>query len=422
MEVKYLRHPVFVSLALLSSAAHVSTADSGPPPLLLLSAQPEPLSAAEERDPALLQIAARFNPAMALPIRDVWPVEVRYAWHDGADLVGRIESKRGPAQEFVAVKGRDLDRTDWSRLPHHDARGEAIRYYLDAPGDDRPGSAGVSRWRQRFREIAQPWGDATRPAESPYPPTQYVHAYWWNRAAGQLALQYWFYYPFNEWVNHHEGDWEHIEVIVQGPSRLDADAQFRTAGHHYFFHDFWTVPRKDLVRRFSGVDPQDDHPLVYVGGSARLLGWDGIMSGGSYPAPARYKASAFRVKWLSPDEDTSRPQRFIAGRDFRLILMPEPTRLDAHRSPELSWLRLPFYVGQRSVFLNMPGSEGTCGRPPLQPAARVEWRGRPPYSLWSGEIGPGIGRVGDHHWPASWTERSSSLPAPLPPRSPPPPS
>jgi hypothetical protein len=381
----------------------------------VLSARPEALSADEERDPALLEVAARFNPAMAFPIEDVWPVEVSYAWHDGADLVGRVEGANAAPEEFVAVKNRDLARSDWSRLPHHTAAGRPIRYYLDAPGDDRPGRGGISLWRQRFREIAQPAG--RRPTASPYPPTQYVHAYWWNRAEGLLALQYWFYYPFNEWVNHHEGDWEHIEVIVKGPSRVSAGARFATAGHHYFFHDFWTAPRQGEVRRFGGPDPQEDHPLVHVGGAARLLAWDGIMSGGSYPAAGRFSASAFKIKWLSPDEDTSRPRRFLAARDFRLILLPEPDRLDATKEPTLSWLRLPFYLGQRAVFHNIPGTDDTCGRPPLQPAARTEWRGRPPYMHWSGRIRPGIGGEDGHHWPASWTERTSLLRASQPPPS-----
>ena len=29
-----------------------------------------------------------------------------------------------------------------------------------------------------------------------------------------IALQYWFFYPFNDFANDHEGDWEHINVIV----------------------------------------------------------------------------------------------------------------------------------------------------------------------------------------------------------------
>lgn len=36
----------------------------------------------------------------------------------------------------------------------------------------------------------------------------------------QLVLQYWFFYPYNDGGNNHEGDWEHIHVIVSPRSRV----------------------------------------------------------------------------------------------------------------------------------------------------------------------------------------------------------
>src|SRR6185436_11303938 len=47
-------------------------------------------------------------------------------------------------------------------------------------------------------------------------------ARWPGRYA--LVLQYWMFYPFNDGPNNHEGDWEHINVIVSTRGRLeDAD-------------------------------------------------------------------------------------------------------------------------------------------------------------------------------------------------------
>jgi len=37
----------------------------------------------------------------------------------------------------------------------------------------------------------------------------------------EFVLQYWFYYPVNDGPNDHEGDWEHINVIVSPMSRVD---------------------------------------------------------------------------------------------------------------------------------------------------------------------------------------------------------
>ncbi|HEY0712045.1 MAG TPA: hypothetical protein VGF45_05190 [Polyangia bacterium] len=376
----HLKLWVVLSLAIFSAALNTSVADSGTP------SATSALDEDEERCPTLMAIARKFNPAMALPIRDVWPVEVRYAWHDGSDLVAQAE---GDATPTTAVKSADLDRVDWSRLPHKTADGRALRYYIDAPGDDRPSDdPRRSRWRKRFAEITKATDASVSPAHSAYKPTQYVHAFWWNRKEGLLAIQYWFYYPFNEWVNHHEGDWEHIQIVLNGPSRIEPGANFVPVDYHYFFHEF-QMSTKD-VKRVASANPEGDHPVVYVGGRGDWFGYGGELSGGSYPQPGRYAGSAFSVSWLSPEEDTSQTERFLAASDFQLILLPEPSRLDAKKSPELSWLRLPFYAGQRSVYVNPPGFGGVSGRPPLQPAARADWGKPSRRAKWQGQPLPGV--------------------------------
>ena len=366
-------------------------------------AQPEPLSVAEAADEAAVNaLARRYNPAMAFPIEDVWPVEVRYAWSDGADLRARVEGRQGrTTREYVAVRSKQLDRTDWSTLPHQSAEGDPIRYYVDAPGDDRvSGRSRLSNWRKRWRQIVQPAGLKASPSKSRYAPTQYAHVFWWNKREGLLAIQYWFYYPFNEWVNRHEADWEHIQVILQRKSPPVAttngvalaavdgglgDAVFVPVSHQFFFHDFWTQPSSMV--RLAGVDPREDHPLVYVGGQGSMLGWGGSFSGGSYPLPAKFKRAGCRSRLVSPDDDTSRPARFIAASDFKVIVLPEPDRLDAARHPELSWLRLPFFAGQRTMSTNPPGYR-TLGRdhPPVQPGVRASWLSPTPDLPWQGDI------------------------------------
>jgi hypothetical protein len=357
-------------------------------------------------------LARRFNPAMAFPIEDVWPVEVRYAWHDGADLRARVEGRAGRrTREYVAVRGRDLSHTDWSGLPHRTADGDPIRYYVDAPGDDRPvGRSGLTSWRKRWRQIVQPKGPQASPGSSDYAPTQYAHVYWWNRAEGLLAIQYWFYYPFNEWVNRHEADWEHIQIILRaGGQTATATAQvdlattsFTPLAHQYHFHDSWAAPTNMV--RLAGSDPREDHALVYVGGKGNVLGWGGSFSGGSYPLPARFKRAGCRSRLVSPDDDTSAPARFIAASDFKVIVLPEPSRLDARRSPELSWLRLPFYAGQRTMSTNPPGYRA-LGRdhPPVQPGIRRGWMAPPEGPPWNGGLAEGSTRTGSDAWPATWT-------------------
>ena len=53
------------------------------------------------------------------------------------------------------------------------------------------------------------------------PPTTYAHVVTDPRIPGKLALQYWFFYVFNDFNNKHEGDWEMIQ--------LDFDAATRAA-------------------------------------------------------------------------------------------------------------------------------------------------------------------------------------------------
>jgi hypothetical protein len=418
-----LRTPFILLLAVISSA-YQPRSGLGTRPAeaseLQAPARPEPLSDAEAGDQAAIEaIARRFNPAMAFPIEDVWPVEVRYAWHDGADLRARVEGRAGrPTREYVAVKSRELSRTDWSGLPHRSAAGDPIRYYVDAPGDDRPvGKSGLTSWRKRWRQIVQPKGAAAPPTASAYAPTQYAHVFWWNRAEGLLAIQYWFYYPFNEWVNRHEADWEHIQIIlraggprppgpaatVPAPTPIDlATTSLTPLAHQFFFHDFWSAPTSMV--RLAGSDPREDHPLVYVGGKGNVLGWGGSFSGGSYPLPARFKRAGCRSRLMSPDDDTSTPARFIAASDFKVIVLPEPSRLDARRSPELSWLRLPFYAGQRTMSTNPPGYRA-LGRdhPPVQPGIRRGWMAPPTDPVWNGAVVEGTARTGSPGWPASWS-------------------
>jgi hypothetical protein len=319
---------------------------------------PSTLAAEEESSPDLQALARRFNPAMVFPTADVWPVELRYAWADGADLMATAGGRTR-----VAVANAALERQPWADLPARDGAGRAIRYSIDAPGDDTL-DGGVTHWRRRFAALT---------AHDRFPPTQYVHAFWWDRSRGLLAIQYWFYYPYNEWVNRHEGDWEHVNVVLQGPA-------YHPVGYQFFFHGY-RIDSTDVVR----VDEGDggDHVVVFAGGRGRLLAWGGTQSGASYPLPAMYTAAG--SSRFGPDEDARRPWRFFDARAFNLIMLPEPEHLDARAHPELSWLRLRFYVGQRHVTRNPPpiawlGIDG----PPLQPAARGDWDEREPHTVWPG--------------------------------------
>ncbi|MFZ5911701.1 MAG: hypothetical protein ACOYYU_16945 [Chloroflexota bacterium] len=95
---------------------------------------------------------------------------------------------------------------------------------------------------------------------------QYVYYGRVVRQDGWIALQYWFFYCYNNWrsgfngVNDHEADWELVTVYAYGQN--DAVLPEWAA---YASHDFHG---DDLRRRWDDdeqLDFVDGHPVVYVG-------------------------------------------------------------------------------------------------------------------------------------------------------------
>ena len=86
------------------------------------------------------------------------------------------------------------------------------------------------------------------------------------RENGYVALQYWFFYAFNDWrssfygVNDHESDWEMITIYAVE----DDEGEPRPAWLAYSSHEF---EGDDLRRRWDDPEVQleGEHPLVYVG-------------------------------------------------------------------------------------------------------------------------------------------------------------
>ena len=97
---------------------------------------------------------------------------------------------RGPWDATTVVKiaptADDLEHAD-------------VGYHLDFPGDALdPGCA-----YERFSRRAV--GDGV--------PVTYAHVASQSDRPGKLALQYWFFYAYNDFNNKHEGDWEMIQLV-----------------------------------------------------------------------------------------------------------------------------------------------------------------------------------------------------------------
>lgn len=86
------------------------------------------------------------------------------------------------------------------------------------------------------------------------------------RQNGWIVLQYWFFYPFNNWrsgfygANDHEADWETICIYVYESAEGEYVPEWVAYASHDFFGD-------DLRRRWD--DPElekfGEHPVIYAG-------------------------------------------------------------------------------------------------------------------------------------------------------------
>jgi hypothetical protein len=124
-----------------------------------------------------------------------------------------------------------------------DLYGKGDGYRLDFPGD--PLDAGCS-YEQWFDRIAA--GRAT---------TAYAHIV---EEQGELALQYWLYYPFNDWNNKHESDWEMIQLVFDVPTAEEALGQ-TPALVGYSQHQGAEQATWDDDK----LEKRDGHPVVYPG-------------------------------------------------------------------------------------------------------------------------------------------------------------
>jgi hypothetical protein len=78
-------------------------------------------------------------------------------------------------------------------------------YHLDFPGDALNPGCDYERWARRLSE-----GEA---------PAVYAHVV---GERGELALQYWLFYAYNDWNNLHEGDWEMIQLVFEAEDAAGA--------------------------------------------------------------------------------------------------------------------------------------------------------------------------------------------------------
>ena len=182
-------------------------------------------------------------------------------------------------------------------------------FFLDFPGSALDPGCIYERDFQRYtRDLA---------------PTVYAHIIE-DAGDGQLVLQYWFYWYFNDWNNKHESDWEGIALLFPAPTVVEAlDVSPERIG--YSQHEGGVgVGWDDGDLRREG-----DRPIVYS-------------SAGSH---ASYLGSAVHLGRSAHEgfgcDTTEGPSRRI---DPEVVVLP--TRVDDPTDP-LAWVEFRGRWGER---------------------------------------------------------------------------
>ena len=150
------------------------------------------------------------------------------------------------------------------------------------------------------------------------------------RENGWLVLQYWFFYPFNNWrsgffgVNDHEADWEMISIYCSEDDRAEVQPHWLAYAVHDYFGD-------DLRRHWTDPDVEKvgQHPVVYAGAGSHA----------SYFQPGEYLAET-ELPLLSPIFRVLNKVRSIWANTLRQGEKPvEPGRLQHFRVPFVDYAR-----------------------------------------------------------------------------------
>ena len=200
-------------------------------------------------------------------------------------------------------------------------------YYIDLPGN--PLSPGCGYERQ-FRK----WDDGR-------PPSVYAHVATDPADPGKLAVQYWFYYTFNDFTDKHESDWEMAQVDFAASSAAAAlrvgPYQVDLSQHAGGERSAWTDTK---------VQKDGTHPIIY----------DATGSHANYFTRALYLGRGAR-EGFGCDDTRDATQRL----ELRTVLLPD---IPSSASAPYAWLGFQGRWGQRERGIN---------NGPTGPATKEQW-------------------------------------------------
>ncbi len=343
----------------------------------------------ESRRPELEALVRRFAPTLVLPSGDDIGVHggkaqllpIHPAIFGDTLRLDRVRAAPYQLKDFQDVPLRGLSLDSLSHLVDLGLRSQSDPELLEVWYFDFPGTKPREWWdayaRLRTGPDSAAWSQ----------PAVFAHPFVDER--NRVVIQYWYFYPMNDYMTNHEGDWEHINVALT-PDRTGIDQV------HYFFHArSVTLPQGD--HRPEIVD--GTHPVVYVGGRAytvldypnRLLSHErNSGSHGNFPYPGEWEAVAGLGHTESVSGRGKNPARTIPYGRFQVVLTPEPSRIDYRRNPEVlrewAWLLLPVRWGfpsAPSMGSRMLASD-VGNRAPFGPAFNAGWNRTGPGLTYPG--------------------------------------
>ena len=145
----------------------------------------------------------------------------------------------------VALRG-PWNRTDLVKIaPEASDLDNRYDYHLDFPGDPLDAGCTYELWARRLTTGTKP--------------TVYAHVATDPAYPGKLALQYWFFYPFNDFNNTHEGDWEMTQLVFDAADATEAltkdPAKVGYSSHEGAEGADWGDEKLEIV--------DGTHPVVY---------------------------------------------------------------------------------------------------------------------------------------------------------------
>jgi hypothetical protein len=206
-------------------------------------------------------------------------------------------------------------------------------YYIDLPGNPLSPGCGYAK---QFRA----WNDGRKPSV-------YAHVATDPAYPGRLAVEYWFYYTFNDFTDLHESDWEMAQVDFDAPNATAALAkgpyEVDLSQHAGGERSAWSDTK---------LQKQGTHPLIYIatGSHANYFGRELYLGRGA--------REGFGC------DDTRAATRRL---DLQTVLLPD---VPSSPSSPYAWLAFDGRWGQKERGIN----NGPTGPPMKQQwSAPIQW-------------------------------------------------